>query len=76
MPRREQKPLSDQTGEAIRRARTIGELERLAGIASDLASRQAFWTPFMHLAGSAALDAGCQELRRRIRNQASGGPNQ
>jgi hypothetical protein len=76
MPRRKQKRLCDQTEEAIRRAGTIGELERLAGIASDPASRRAFWTSFMHLAGSAALDAGCEELRRRIRNQASGGPNQ
>jgi hypothetical protein len=76
MPHRKQKALCEQTEEAIRRAATIGELERLAGIESDLASRQAFWTPFTHLAGSAALDAGCEELRRRIRNRTSGGTNQ
>ena len=75
MTHRKQKSLRDDTEEVIRRAGTIGELERLAGIGPDLASRQAFWTSFMHLAGSAALDAGCAELRKRVRSRVCDGTN-
>ena len=76
MTHRNKKPLQDHTEEAIRRAGTIGELERLAGIGPDLASRQAFWTSFMHLAGTAALDVDCAELRKRARTRVCDGTNQ
>lgn len=50
----------------IRKAQTIGELERLAGIDSDPQSRSAFWLNYARL-GASGLDAGCEALRQRAR---------
>jgi len=63
MPRRKQPCQQDQTEEAIRRAGSIGGLERLA-----------FWQPFCKLPGAQGLDAGVAELKRIIRTQAQTRP--
>ena len=68
-----QKPSSpehDPIEASIQAARSIGELERLAGIGQAVEERAAFWAPFMSLPAAASLDAGVAELRRRIRGQA------
>lgn len=71
MPRRTPLTRHDTIEFAINRAGSIGALERLAGIEQDYESRYSFWKPFMHLPGGQALDAGCEELKRRIRAQAA-----
>lgn len=71
MPRRTPQPRPDPIENAIRSAGSIGALERLAGISQDDDDRFTFWKPFMHLLGGTALDAGCEELKRRIRAQAA-----
>lgn len=71
MPRRTPQPRPDPIEDAIRRAGTIGALERLAGIGQDGDDRYTFWKPFTYLPGAAGLDAGCEELKRRIRAQAA-----
>ena len=53
--------------EAIRRAGSIGELERLAGVGQTHAERHEFWKDYSRLPGEQALDAGVAELKRRIR---------
>ena len=65
--RRKAPSRSDMIEDAIRRAGSIGELERLAGIATDPAARQAFWQPFCRLPGAKGLDVGVAELKCRIR---------
>lgn len=71
MPKRRARRTTDEaTEEAIRRAGTIGGLERLAGIGPDDAERYRFWKDYSHLQGGEALDAGVAELKRRIRAQA------
>ena len=67
MPRRRQTPPSDRTEEVIRRAGSVGALERLAGIGSAPDDRAAFWAPFCKMPGAQGLDAGVAELKRRIR---------
>ena len=62
----------DAVSEAIRRAGSIGALERLAGIPPTVEDRTAFWQPFSHLPGASALDAGVAELKRRIIAAATG----
>lgn len=57
--------------EAIRRAGTIGELERLAGVGQADAERYEFWKAYARLPGGASLDAGVAELKRRIRTRAT-----
>lgn len=52
---------------ALRKAGSIGALERLAGIGPDPASRALFWMAFSSLPARECLDAGCEELRRRAR---------
>ena len=69
----------DALSEAIRRASSIGEIERLAGIPPTVEDRTAFWLPFSHLPGASALDAGVAELKRRIiaaATAAAAGPQQ
>jgi hypothetical protein len=67
----------DAVSEAIRRAGSIGDLERLAGIPPTPEDRTAFWLPFSHLPGASALDAGVAELKRRIiAAAAAAGPQQ
>lgn len=51
--------------DAAHHVRTIGELERLAGIGPTHNDRAAFWEPFSRL-GVAGLDAGVAELHRLI----------
>ena len=60
----------DQTEDAIRRAGSIGALERLAGIGGAAEDRAAFWQPFCKLPGAQGLDAGVEELKRIIRSNA------
>ena len=60
----------DQTEDAIRRAGSIGALERLAGIGGAAEDRAAFWQPFCKLPGAEGLDAGVGELKRIIRSNA------
>lgn len=46
--------------------RSIGDLERAAGVGASHLDRFAFWRPYARVAPpGAALDAGCRELRRR-----------
>lgn len=56
----------NRIGMALRRANTIGDLERLAGIPSTEAARWEFWRVYAHLPGYEGLDAGVAELERRI----------
>ncbi len=74
MPRRttsrEKMPSAEELIEAaIRKASSIGNLERLAGIEPGPTARQDFWMPFCRLPGAEGLDAGVAELKRRIRGQ-------
>lgn len=48
---------------------TIGELERSAGIEQTPEARTQFWKAFAHLEAHAMLDAGREELLRRIREK-------
>lgn len=72
-PRQEKDGLAlkraEQVEETIRRAGSIGELERLAGIGQDHEARYAFWHDYSHLPAAGMLDAGVDELKRRIRIQ-------
>lgn len=52
---------------ALRKAGSIGALERLAGIGLGVDARREFWKAFSHLPANECLDAGCGELRRRVR---------
>ena len=61
--------LVTETEEAIRKASSIGDLERLAGIGPDNESRYQFWHAFAALPAARCIDAGAAELRRRIRAQ-------
>jgi hypothetical protein len=70
MPPRKTAPKPDPTEEAIRKAGSIGALERLAGIGSAQEDRVSFWTPFCKMPGAAGLDTGVLELKRRIRARA------
>ena len=74
MPRHKTEPKPDPTEDAIRRAGSIGALERLAGIGSTQEERAAFWEPYCKRPGAEGLDAGVSELRRRIRAQAQPTP--
>lgn len=56
---------------ALRKAGSIGALERLAGIGPDVGSRREFWMAFSALPALECLDAGCDELRRRARAAAA-----
>ena len=60
---------AEQVEETIRRAGSIGELERLAGVGQDHKARYAFWHDYSHLPAARMLDAGTDELKRRIRIQ-------
>lgn len=62
-------PIEDE----LRGARSIGDLERLAGIGAAREHRAAFWLSFSALPAREVLDAGCAELRGRIRS-AAGAP--
>ena len=64
----------DQTEDTIRRAGSIGALERLAGIGGAAEDRAAFWQPFCKLPGAEGLDAGVAELKRIIRTHAQTPP--
>ncbi len=57
----------------LRLTRSIGDLERLAGVGASRDDRAAFWMAFSALPARETLDAGCAELRRRIR-LAAGAP--
>jgi hypothetical protein len=70
MPRHKQPSIIEQTEDAIRRAGSIGALERLAGIGTTPEARMAFWEPFCKLPGAESLDAGVAELKRIIRGKA------
>ena len=74
MPRRKQPSQQDRAEEAIRRAGSIGALERLAGIGEAQEERAAFWLPFSKLPGTQGLDAGLAELKRIIRSNARTSP--
>lgn len=50
---------------------TIGELECQAGVAQTPEARAAFWKPYAHLDARAMLDAGREELTRRIKERRS-----
>jgi len=56
--------------EAIRKAKTIGQLERLAGIETN-ADRALFWLQFVRLKNRASK-AGKEELKRMIRSRYAG----
>lgn len=59
--------LADEEVEAvIQKARTIGQLERLAGIETQH-DRALFWMQFVHLKNRAS-EAGKAELKRIIRS--------
>lgn len=60
-------PKAERLEEMIRRASSIGDLERMAGVGRDHDARYAFWRDYSHLPGAASLDAGVAELKRRIR---------
>jgi len=60
---------AEQVENTIRRAGSIGELERLAGVGQDHEARYAFWHDYSHLPAARMLDAGTDELKRRIRIQ-------
>ena len=70
MRRKQRADRHDPMEEAIRKAGSIGELERLAGIGRSDTERHAFWKDYSALPGSQGLDAGVAELKRRIRAQA------
>ncbi len=70
MSRRKQSSPLEQAEEAIRRAGSIGALERIAGIGTSLEARTSFWEPFCKLPAAQSLDAGVAELKRIIRDQA------
>lgn len=70
MPRKQQADQHDSIEDAIRKAGSVGVLERLAGIGPSDDERYAFWKAFSALPGSQGLDAGVAELKRRIRAQA------
>lgn len=55
------------TETAIRTAGTIGNLERLAGVAD----RAAFWKPYARTPGTTGIDQGVAELKRIIRTAAT-----
>lgn len=74
MPRPKHRPPHDPVEDAIRRAGSIGALERLAGVEGSPDERWAFWKPFSRLPGMQALDAGVAELKRMIRAQAPASP--
>jgi hypothetical protein len=61
------RPVEHPIEHELRRTRSIGDLERLAGIGSSREDRAAFWLPFSALPARETLDAGCAELRRRVR---------
>lgn len=67
MRRTQSRTRADLVEEHIRRAGTIGELERLAGIAPDVKSRTDFWLSYAHLPGASALDAGVEALKQQTR---------
>ena len=69
MPRHKQPSIIEQTEDAIRRAGSIGALERLAGIGTTPDARMAFWEPFCKLPAAQSLDAGVAELKRIIREK-------
>lgn len=56
---------------ALRKAGSIGALERLAGIGPELEARRAFWMAYSGLPARECIDAGCAELRRRARAAAA-----
>jgi hypothetical protein len=58
---------AERLEEMIRRASSIGDLERMASVGRDHVVRDAFWRDCAHLPGAASLDAGVAELKRRIR---------
>ena len=70
MRQKRSSPEHDPIEASIRAARSIGQMERLAGIGQAVEERAAFWKPFMSLPAVASLDAGVAELKRRIREQA------
>ena len=74
MPRRRHPSPTDHIEEAIRRAGSIGALERLAGIESTPDARVSFWKSFCQLPGAQGLDAGVAELKRMIRATAHARP--
>ena len=74
MPRRRHPTPADPIEEAVRRAGSIGALERLAGIGNTPEARVSFWKPFCHLPGAQGLDAGVAELKRMIRAGAQASP--
>ena len=69
MPRHKQPSIIEQTEDAIRRAGSIGALERLAGIGTTPKARISFWEPFCKLPAAQSLDAGVAELKRIIREK-------
>lgn len=74
MHRQKRPSPADRVEEAVRRAASIGDLERLAGIEQTEAARYAFWTAYTQLPGAQSLDAGCAELKRRIHAEAASMP--
>lgn len=64
-------PVEHPIEHELRRTRSIGDLERLAGLGTSRDDRAAFWLDFSSLPAREVLDAGCAELRRRIRSAAS-----
>lgn len=70
MPRTKRMDPNDAVEAAIRRAGSIGALERLAGVGRSDAERYAFWKQYSLLPAGQTLDAGVAELKRRIRAQA------
>jgi len=71
MPRERRQSPQDKIEANIRRASSIGELERLAGLGNAPEARTAFWLPFSHMPGIEGLTAGTEDLKRRIRAQAA-----
>ena len=67
MSRQKRAPAHDLIEQAIRRAGTIGAVERLAGIGSTPEARQEFWRPYTGFDGAEGLELGVAELKRRVR---------
>jgi hypothetical protein len=70
MPRKKRQSPQDKIEANIRRASSIGDLERLVGLGNAPEKRTAFWLPFSHMPGIEGLTAGTKDLKRRIRAQA------
>jgi hypothetical protein len=71
MRRKQSRAQCDPIEERIRKAGTIGTLERLAGVGPDPQSRTNFWLNYTRLSGDSGLNAGIEALKQRARARAA-----